>query len=701
MEQPAASTIIVPQAGASECSVTPAPPQGVYRHAGSAFAKCRRHNVALFSRSRDDDWTVYFAAAAEVAEEGELASPEVIEVQPDILSKELFGSDAESVAPLPWNELVAQKWLALVRKGLPEEDLKVLLKKYLPPDSSDFLRAPKLNPECEASLRTNPVVKRDSYICKIQDQAGIGLYSLGEALSDMLRPEVQPSLSSEARLALCKIRDAGKIMADLFFRISLHRRAQFTSVLNLVAKSTADALPADNFLFGSTFGEEIKKASSMQKCSKDIVRAAPSFSRKPLQSLQTSQTPSAKSGNSRAPPRSSRTTPRKPGAQNVRQKTTHRSRWKRITCDPVILEAIAGYRLPFRHVPPCQRSEPSVHLDNLEEQACANEIDRLIKEGAVEAVNDLPYGMLYTKILEREKFLALSEADDDFEARMSLPASIRDDLLWWKATLENDSQCNKIRSGRFEQEIYTDASLTGWGALTNIDILLRMDNSTAIAYINRMGSIRFPHLSDLARKIWLWCENRNIFIFASYIPSAQNVEADAESRTVSDETEWSLGQVFFEEIEAHFGRFDIDLFATHINAKCRRFVSWRPDPQRDSPELAEDFPGGREVIRQAFLNKGSSPAAVETMLASITAGTIAQYAKPLRLWWLFCRQNRIDHFSPPINSFLAFLSTVLSNSRSYASLVVASTPSSKQRPDDELATDTIQVAKGVNVPHKL
>ncbi|KAL0098886.1 hypothetical protein PUN28_020872 [Cardiocondyla obscurior] len=164
MEQPAASTVIVPQAGASECSVTPAPPQGVYRHAGSAFAKCRRHNVALFSPSH------------------------------------------------------------------------------------------------------------------------------------------------------------------LFFRISLHRRAQFTSVLNLVAKSTADALPADNFLFGSTFGEEIKKASSMQKCSKDIVRAAPSFSRKPLQSLQTSQTPSAKSGNSRAPPRSSRTTPRKPGAQNVRQKTTHRSR---------------------------------------------------------------------------------------------------------------------------------------------------------------------------------------------------------------------------------------------------------------------------------------------------------------------------------------------------------------------------------------
>ncbi|XP_070527437.1 uncharacterized protein [Cardiocondyla obscurior] len=322
IEQPeTVPAVIVPQAEASECSVTPAHQQGVYKNAGPAFVKCRRHNVALLSPSFDVDRTVHFA---EVAEDGKIA--EVSDAQPDSLARELFGSDAESAAPMPWNELVAQKWLALARKGLSEEERKVLLKKYLPPDTSDFLRAPKLNPECEAALRSNPVVKRDSYTCKIQDQAGIVLYSLGEALSDMLRQEIQTSLSPEARSALSKFRDAGKIMADLFFRISLHRRAQFTSVLNLVAKSTADSLPADNFLFGSTFGEEIKKASSMQKCSKDIVRAVPSLSRKPLQPIQSFQTPSTKPGNARAPPRLSRTTPRKTGAQNVHHKTTHRSR---------------------------------------------------------------------------------------------------------------------------------------------------------------------------------------------------------------------------------------------------------------------------------------------------------------------------------------------------------------------------------------
>jgi hypothetical protein len=93
-----------------------------------------------------------------------------------------------------------------------------------------------------------------------------------------------------------------------------------------------------------------------------------------------------------------------------------------------------------------------------------------------------------------------------------------------------------------------------------------------------MGSIKFPSLSALARKIWCWCAERNIFIFASYIPSALNIEADAELRVVSEETEWTLAQSYFDIINSRFGNFDIDLFASSTNCKCRCFVSWFPDP---------------------------------------------------------------------------------------------------------------------------
>lgn len=110
------------------------------------------------------------------------------------------------------------------------------------------------------------------------------------------------------------------------------------------------------------------------------------------------------------------------------------------------------------------------------------------------------------------------------------------------------------------------------------DILLRVDNSTVLFYINRMGSIKFPHLSDLSRQIWCWCAERNLFIYAAYIPSALNLEADTESWVVSKETEWSLNQEYFNRIDSNFGPFDIDLFAASNNTKCPLFVSWFPDP---------------------------------------------------------------------------------------------------------------------------
>lgn len=199
---------------------------------------------------------------------------------------------------------------------------------------------------------------------------------------------------------------------------------------------------------------------------------------------------------------------------------------------------------------------------------------------------------------------------------MTLPSSIREDLLWWKNIFANTFQRNIIRSGIFSLEIFTDASPTGWGAvcgearthgfwssedsqnhinylellavyhalrcfaahLRDCDILLRVDNSTALSYVNRMGSIKYPHLSDLARRIWSWCVERNLFIYASYIPSAQNFEADAESRVISEETEWSLEQGHFDRIDVCFSPFEVDLFASSINTKCPHFVSWFPDP---------------------------------------------------------------------------------------------------------------------------
>ncbi|XP_039305200.1 uncharacterized protein LOC120357772 [Solenopsis invicta] len=201
------------------------------------------------------------------------------------------------------------------------------------------------------------------------------------------------------------------------------------------------------------------------------------------------------------------------------------------------------------------------------------------------------YGWPHIKDLEREKFLALRNNADNFEAQMKL-------------------------TPRFVTEIFSDASRSGWGAscnnakthgfwnseeqqhhinylelqaaffglkcfakdFKNCNILLRIDNTTAISYINRMGGIQFEHLSKVAKEIWSWCEQRNIWIFASYICSEDNVIADQESRRIEPDIEYSLSQKAFKQLYMRFGKPTIDLFATRINNKCSKYVSWKQDP---------------------------------------------------------------------------------------------------------------------------
>lgn len=225
------------------------------------------------------------------------------------------------------------------------------------------------------------------------------------------------------------------------------------------------------------------------------------------------------------------------------------------------------------------------------------------------------YGWMYTKTLERTKYLALIKSHSNYNAEVLITKACKLDLTWWERNIEN--AYNKIRTDFFDMEIFTDASLTGWGACCQtqstrgwwsdtdkkehinilelkaifyglkcftkqkqeINILIRTDNTTAVSYINRMGSIQHLKLDCLTREIWQWCENRKIWLFASYIPSADNWQADKESRITDSDTEWSLAFKYFEEIIKKFGPPQIDLFASNINNKCRRFISWKNDPE--------------------------------------------------------------------------------------------------------------------------
>lgn len=174
----------------------------------------------------------------------------------------------------------------------------------------------------------------------------------------------------------------------------------------------------------------------------------------------------------------------------------------------------------------------------------------------------IKYGMLYTKDLERVKYLALKYNNDNYDAYISLNDDCKQDLMWWAKSIETG--VSPIRKNRYKLEIYTDSSSRGWGVscgsktasglwtteeaklhintlelkaaffglkcfakdLKKCDILLHIDNVTAISHINRLGGVQFSHLHSIAKKIWQWCEVRDLWIFATYINTKENVIAD-------------------------------------------------------------------------------------------------------------------------------------------------------------------------------
>lgn len=218
------------------------------------------------------------------------------------------------------------------------------------------------------------------------------------------------------------------------------------------------------------------------------------------------------------------------------------------------------------------------------------------------------YGFIHLKPFEIIKHTLLNCDYRNYDKKM-----LKQELEWWN---NNIGLGQDIKPTVFSLEIFSDASTTGWGAfcegtrchgfwdnqeiqmhinyleikaayyalksfgknLKDSRILLRIDNQTAISCINRGGSVKYRLLNKAAKELWQWCEIKNLSVFATYIPTSHNVEADKESRSLSVDTEYELNKIVFKKIVQKLGCPEIDLFATKLNKKCKKFISWFPDP---------------------------------------------------------------------------------------------------------------------------
>ena len=245
------------------------------------------------------------------------------------------------------------------------------------------------------------------------------------------------------------------------------------------------------------------------------------------------------------------------------------------------------------------------------------EIARLIGY-LVSSLPAVKYGALYYRYLEIDKVNALKYSKGDFEANMAISDNGVSEIKWWLGHL--DVSFNSICHPPVDVTLYSDASLVGWGAVMNeistggrwssteahhhincLELLaalfalkcfqtslsgkhvkLMIDNTTAVAVINNMGTCHSTECNSIVKQIWEFSILHNItWLTAAHIPGSSNVRADAESRHLrSQDTEWMINPTLLSNaLDTLNFKPEIDLFASRLNRQFSAYCSFRPDPE--------------------------------------------------------------------------------------------------------------------------
>ncbi|KAG2191282.1 hypothetical protein INT47_001832 [Mucor saturninus] len=208
---------------------------------------------------------------------------------------------------------------------------------------------------------------------------------------------------------------------------------------------------------------------------------------------------------------------------------------------------------------------------------------------------------LYTQHLLRMKNQSVRSLAD-WDKKQPLPVECLKELRWWQRNLQLWNG-KSILPQTPQQTIYVDASNTGWGCSLNLPnqppltahghwthqearmsinwrelkaaflalrsfprlqhmrVMIRTDNTTSMAYMNKHGRKRSLPLMELATKLWKWCLKRGITIQSTHVQGIANKIADFESRRPYQKNNWMLRRPIFHQLQQHWGTNDVDLFA--------------------------------------------------------------------------------------------------------------------------------------------
>ena len=225
----------------------------------------------------------------------------------------------------------------------------------------------------------------------------------------------------------------------------------------------------------------------------------------------------------------------------------------------------------------------------------------------------IPMGRLYYRELEGLKIKSLKRFKN-WDHNININVQCLVEISWWEENIQNCT--TPIHRGKPRLVITSDASRKGFGAIcedkdefsghwnvyesklhiNELELLaavfalkhfaknfkghcqLKLDNTTAIQVINKMGSCKSNYLNKLCKMMWSWAYEHEIWISAVYVPSAKN-EADEASRRSLNDSEFMLRRdLFLDALSTFDFKPTIDLFASRVNKQLDKFVSYKPQP---------------------------------------------------------------------------------------------------------------------------
>ena len=207
-------------------------------------------------------------------------------------------------------------------------------------------------------------------------------------------------------------------------------------------------------------------------------------------------------------------------------------------------------------------------------------------------------------------FIESWKRQEDWNSIMSLDQNARKKLLWWMS-LKLEDQWTPIQSKNIRHDLIltTDASMSGWGyhlkdqtnygmwsqtdsleslnlrelkaiylalkeesqSMAGKSVLIRTDNTTAIANIKKEGTTKSEKLMKLTKKIFSVLKTNKITLRMEHIAGVDNHLADRLSRM--DSYDWKLSRLQYQKIEKKWGPFTLDTFATQMNRQTKRYLS--------------------------------------------------------------------------------------------------------------------------------